>query len=565
MSASAVATRPADHSADDLDLVEAVRAGDDRAFELLYQRYHGRIVAFVRGKVRDNGRAEDITQEVFIAALRRIRETEREIAFRPWIYEIAKNACIDAFRRGRIASEVSFDAQEGLGASDHGRLAAHGAAPEAVIDSKLALDNLCGAFGGLSQTHHDILVMREFEGLSYREIGDRLGMSRAAVESTLFRARRRLSEEYEELISGERCVRVRGLVDAPAPRVIGLRDRRRMARHLSHCQPCRRYAHLAGADLEAIRGRRSVAARIAALVPLPAVLRRRIDVDATPIATAHAGPVTQWTASVATLDPTHVSGWAKAVATAATVAVAGLGAGAVVKGPDAVVDFVSHAPAIVGLAPDRPADAGGAPRNWSPIPAKAGRLPTAPPATGVGNPDASMATVTGPASGESAAGTTAGDGSATQAHGSGSARLPGASTVTDATPNGSGATSPAGSLPKLDGSRPRPSDGNGPVRELLENVGAGVTTGGTATTVTDVVTGLVSTVQQAVTTVTSSGGEAVATAEDSGASSDGTTVAQTTSETSSDPVGDVLTTVTGALGAPTPAATEAPAEFTELS
>ena len=67
--------------ATDHDLVAAVRRGDDRAFEKLYQRYQRRIAAYVYGMVNDYGRAEDITQEVFISALRRMRETERPIAF----------------------------------------------------------------------------------------------------------------------------------------------------------------------------------------------------------------------------------------------------------------------------------------------------------------------------------------------------------------------------------------------------------------------------------------------------------------------------------------------------
>ena len=71
---------PSDH-----ELVGRVRRGDDRAFELLYQRYQRRISAFVLGMVKDHGRAEDVTQEVFVAALRRMRATERPIAFRPWI------------------------------------------------------------------------------------------------------------------------------------------------------------------------------------------------------------------------------------------------------------------------------------------------------------------------------------------------------------------------------------------------------------------------------------------------------------------------------------------------
>ena len=550
MSALAVVTRPADQDTDDLDLVEAVRAGDDRAFELLFLRYQGRIATYVRGMVRDHGRAEDITQEVFIAALRRMRETERPIAFKPWIYEIAKNACIDAFRRGRVASEVSFDAEEGLGVSDHGRLAGSGAAPEAVVDTKLALDNLCGAFGGLSQTHHDILVMREFEGLSYREIGDHLGLSQAAVESTLFRARRRLSEEYEELISGERCLQVRDLVNAPPKRAIGLRDRRRMARHLAHCQPCRRYAHLAGAELDELPGRTGIGARIAALLPLPAFLRRRIDVDASPIATVHAGPATQWTASVATVDPGTLSGWSKAVATAATVAVASLGAGAAVEGPDAVVDFVSKAPAVVGLAPDR-ADAGApTPKRWAPLPADAGRLPTAPEIlAGDRDGDAAPAAGGGPtdprASGESSAPPQGSDPAGVP--------LPGPSPALDlgdgaALPD---ATVPDASLPHGDrpALRPGAGAGDGPVRRLIDNGAAqSVTTGGAGTGLTDVVGAVVSGLQDAVSSVTS-GGEAAdggaATTVEEGAETSEATASSTSSST---PVGDALATVGGTLG-----------------
>jgi len=334
-----------------------VRAGDDRAFELLFMRYEARISAYVRGMVRDHGRAEDVTQEVFIAALRRMRETDRPIAFKPWIYEIAKNACIDAFRRTRNTNEVSFDAGDSLKPADQRRLTAAGSEPDDVVDTKLALDDLCGAFGGLSPSHHEILVMREFEGLSYREIGDRLGLSRAAVESTLFRARRRLGEEYEEIASGKRCLRVRGIVDGSSGRASGLRDRRRMARHISHCQPCRRYAVHAGVDVRAVRDPASSVAKVAALMPLPGFLRRRLDIDeAGGLLTQHAPALHV----VGVLDPATVSGWSKAVATAATVAVAGLGTGAAVGEREALRDFATHAPSMIGMAPERPA-AGAAP------------------------------------------------------------------------------------------------------------------------------------------------------------------------------------------------------------
>src|SRR5690349_16968033 len=301
----------------DHQLVSAVRAGDDRAFERLYERYHRRIAAYIYGMVNDYARAEDIAQDVFMSALRRMRETDRSIAFKPWIYEIAKNACIDQFRRSRRAEEVSYDAEDGLGAADYGRLVTSGPTPDAAVDQKMSLDHLCGAFGGLSETHHEILVMRELEGLSYREIGERLGMSRPSVESTLFRARRRLTEEYSELTSGERCRRVQAIIASAATGALGTRDQKRMARHVSYCQPCRRQARLAGLD-SSVLVHTPVRAKIAAFLPLPAFLRRRWGGGGSDslsgAASSHAATAAQWSCPVAF----PCAGRVKAPATPAT-------------------------------------------------------------------------------------------------------------------------------------------------------------------------------------------------------------------------------------------------------
>ena len=303
-----------------------MRAGDDGAFEQLYERYQRRISAYVFGMVHDHGRAEDVTQEVFISALRRLRATDAPIIFKPWVYEIAKNACIDAFRRSKRAEEVSYDADEnGL---DRSRLVSSSPTPDAAVDQRMTLQNLQGAFGGLSEAHHQILVMRELEGLSYRQIGERLGMSRPSVESTLFRARRRLTEEYDELVSGERCRRVQGIIEAGGERRLGVRDGRKMARHVSHCQPCRRAACLAGLDVEQLAPRRT-RTRIAALLPIPAFLRRRYggSSEQSAAAISHSATVAQLTGAVASYTDPAMSGWARAAAVAAGMAVAGLGAG----------------------------------------------------------------------------------------------------------------------------------------------------------------------------------------------------------------------------------------------
>jgi RNA polymerase sigma factor (sigma-70 family) len=293
--------------------------------------------------VRDHGRAEDITQDVFISALRRIRVSDAEIAFKPWIYEIAKNACIDAFRRSRRAEEISYDADDGAE-----RIGGVDTAPDAALDARLKLDNLRGAFDGLSDAHHQVLVMRELGGLSYREIGERMGMTRPAVESTLFRARRRLAEEYDELVSGRRCLRVRAIIaEACAGSGVGVRDERRMARHVSHCQPCRREAAAAGFDVATL-AQRSVRAKVAALLPVPAFLKRWVaGGDGGALAGGHGGAAAQWSSSLGRYaEPT----WAKAAALVATVAVAGLGAGVATRDGGSSHRSPAVAP-VVGVPP----------------------------------------------------------------------------------------------------------------------------------------------------------------------------------------------------------------------
>ena len=113
----------ADHQSwPDRDLVDAVRAGDETAFAELFRRYYPPVAGYVKGYVRDTGRAEDVTQEAFFSALRRLRATDSEINFRPWIHEIARNASIDLYRRSRRTREVSIDSDAGLPAADVARM-----------------------------------------------------------------------------------------------------------------------------------------------------------------------------------------------------------------------------------------------------------------------------------------------------------------------------------------------------------------------------------------------------------------------------------------------------------
>src|SRR5256885_157006 len=134
--------------ATDDQLVAAAQQGSDVAFEALFRRYSDRITAYVRSIVSDHGRAEDIVQDVFVSALRSLRSTERQVLFKPWVYEIAKNACIDHIRRTRRASEVSIDSDD-FSPVDEGRLSAGVATTDAAYSAREDLDALRMAFHDL--------------------------------------------------------------------------------------------------------------------------------------------------------------------------------------------------------------------------------------------------------------------------------------------------------------------------------------------------------------------------------------------------------------------------------
>ncbi len=250
------------------ELVGAVRRGDEQAFGELYGRYGRRIFAYVLRMVGDYGRAEDITQEVFISALRRMRESERPISVKPWLYEIAKNACIDEARRRQRSQEIPLEPEDPAY-----RLAPGAPSVDACFEHDQRLAALNGAFQGLSEQQHRVLALRELGGHSYEEIATQLGISVAMVESTLLRARRRLGQEYDDIASGRRCEQVHTVIGEGGQRAVdglGVRERRRFARHIAQCQPCARYAWAAAIEVPG-PPMPGLAKKLAGLLPLPAM------------------------------------------------------------------------------------------------------------------------------------------------------------------------------------------------------------------------------------------------------------------------------------------------------
>ena len=170
--------------------VDAARSGDTGAFETLVLRYQARIVNYASALVRDAGAAEDVAQETFVRAWRGLGRFRGESAFRTWLYRIAANvARTHLDRRGRqarVADGSLDDETEPLQADD-----VASAAPDAET-SLVTRDAIDRALAELPDELRLALVLRDVEGLDYKEIAGVTGAPMGTVESRIFRARRHM-------------------------------------------------------------------------------------------------------------------------------------------------------------------------------------------------------------------------------------------------------------------------------------------------------------------------------------------------------------------------------------
>jgi Sigma-70, region 4/Putative zinc-finger len=179
-----------------------------------------------------------------------------------WLITIAHNIVGQRFRRQRARpTEVELDSD---------RVAA-----QQADDSGPTMDELVRGLQRLPPFQRDALVLREFEGRSYKEIQELLGLTAAAVETLLFRARRSLAEELDNLVT---CERAELAMSKHADGRLPWKERRRLDAHLRDCPSC---AHL---DAKQSKYRRAF--KGLALVPLPLSLTL---FKGTPSASAAAG------------------------------------------------------------------------------------------------------------------------------------------------------------------------------------------------------------------------------------------------------------------------------------
>ena len=181
---------------EDTQLVEEALGGNQLSFQLLIERYQERIFALVRHYTKSAVEIEDIVQDTFLKAYRRLETFQRQSSFSTWLYRIAVNTALDFLKRmGRSPVQAVEDPE--LSASPVRAQAGSGVAiagPDAHLRREEVARITAEVLAELPEIFRTVLVLREFEDLSYQQMADVLGISIGTVESRLFRARARFKE-----------------------------------------------------------------------------------------------------------------------------------------------------------------------------------------------------------------------------------------------------------------------------------------------------------------------------------------------------------------------------------
>jgi RNA polymerase sigma-70 factor (ECF subfamily) len=180
---------------DDLELVNAAKAGDTSAFEALVVRFQRKVYVVALGIVRDPDQAWDVAQEAFVRVHGHLAEFKGDSSFQTWVLRIASHLSIDSLRRERKNQRDQLEdvREEALEEGGEGILSTTlGVDPSANLLRRELAGRMQAALDGLPEIHRTILVLREVEGLSYEDLAVRLGIQKGTVMSRLFHARKKM-------------------------------------------------------------------------------------------------------------------------------------------------------------------------------------------------------------------------------------------------------------------------------------------------------------------------------------------------------------------------------------
>ncbi len=172
--------------AEETVLIDCVVSGETSKFEFLVATYQQRIYSTLLGMLGNRQDAEDVTQETFLTAFRKLDQFERRSSFYTWLRRIAFNAAIDLQRRKKRTKNqlVSSDAIETFESTGH-----QAYSPESIVMVNETVGQVQLAMSRLDAERRNIIVMRDLQGIDYAEIATLLDIPVGTVRSRLHRAR----------------------------------------------------------------------------------------------------------------------------------------------------------------------------------------------------------------------------------------------------------------------------------------------------------------------------------------------------------------------------------------
>ncbi len=173
---------------DDGTLVVRARDGDVNAFEVLVQRYQSQMYRLAVRMLGNRGDAEDVVQEVFLAAWRRLPEIREGAALPGWLYRTTTNHCLNVLRARRPRAELDLDLTRSR--SPEGE-------PERAAETAEQVRALTVALQQLTPEQRAAWLLREVHDRSYAEIAGILGVSATAVRGRIARSRVELAEAMQ--------------------------------------------------------------------------------------------------------------------------------------------------------------------------------------------------------------------------------------------------------------------------------------------------------------------------------------------------------------------------------
>jgi RNA polymerase sigma-70 factor (ECF subfamily) len=166
-------------------IVERALTGDAEAFGELVCRWERRIFALTYGMLGREEDARDATQETFLAAFRNLRAFRGEAKVSSWLHRIAVNQCISRQRRSKVRGESALE-DEHENTSSFATPLSH--SPAHVVEGRQETEAVRRAINSLPVELRQVVVMKEFEELTFREIADALDLPLSTVKSRLYTA-----------------------------------------------------------------------------------------------------------------------------------------------------------------------------------------------------------------------------------------------------------------------------------------------------------------------------------------------------------------------------------------